>query len=283
MVCGDVSLYGFGSCLSGVQLVAAHRRRGFTLIELLVVIAIIALLMSILMPALSKAKSQAKTVMCMSNLHQWGLVFKMYTDDNNGLFPVTTRPPGWYLSATLPYMQNEKLRLCPEAMKVYGEGGVQPRAAWRLDEKDYGIIDGREFVGSYGLNDWVLTGWHSISDENRKLLYRTPYVKGAAYVPLFGDCSMISFVNPYHKNPPPEHEGEVIYGGVFKGELRRFCVNRHNEMINMLFLDFAVRKVGLKEIWELPWNANWNPSNDPPPNWETEAPWMAHMKDYSHF
>jgi len=60
--------------------------RAFTLIELLVVIAIIALLMAILMPALERVRRQARGVGCKSNLHQWGLIFAMYCDDNNGYF-----------------------------------------------------------------------------------------------------------------------------------------------------------------------------------------------------
>jgi prepilin-type N-terminal cleavage/methylation domain-containing protein len=63
-----------------------NKRRGFTLIELLVVIAIIALLMAILMPALQRVKRQAQSVMCQANLKQWGLIFKMYIDDNDGYF-----------------------------------------------------------------------------------------------------------------------------------------------------------------------------------------------------
>ena len=53
----------------------------------MVVIAIIALLMAILMPALQRVRKQAKTVLCQGNLKQWGLVWAMYTDENNGKFP----------------------------------------------------------------------------------------------------------------------------------------------------------------------------------------------------
>jgi prepilin-type N-terminal cleavage/methylation domain-containing protein len=63
-----------------------REQRGFTLIELLVVIAIIALLMSILMPALHRVRNQARGVACKANLHQWGLIFALYTGDNNGYF-----------------------------------------------------------------------------------------------------------------------------------------------------------------------------------------------------
>jgi prepilin-type N-terminal cleavage/methylation domain-containing protein len=81
---------------------------GFTLIELLVVIATIAVLASLLLPALSHAKEKARVTICRNNLHQLGLGFSMYLNDNNDTFPTaslgqTAVPEDWiyWQSATL--------------------------------------------------------------------------------------------------------------------------------------------------------------------------------------
>lgn len=62
-------------------------RRGFTLMEVLVVVAILIILIGILLPSLSGARENARTVVCLSNLRQWGMALRMYVGDHRSGLP----------------------------------------------------------------------------------------------------------------------------------------------------------------------------------------------------
>src|SRR5205823_3432054 len=62
---------------------AANAHRGFTLLELLIVVAIIAVLTSLVVIGAASAKGKAWRVQCMNNLHQIGIGFMIYAQENN--------------------------------------------------------------------------------------------------------------------------------------------------------------------------------------------------------
>ena len=291
------------------------RRRGFTLVELLVVIAIIALLMSILMPALARVKKQAKMVLCQSNLKQWTICFSMYTDDFDGSFPrgwctdgypfpsPEARAKSYWMEALRPYYGNEHdLRCCAMAMKPGTQLGGGPYGGVLLDSTfaawgiagDPGELDrlGEPFgswsylvvgdYGSYGWNGWVGDPPPDVPPQlgqNHPVIWnwRKANVSGTGNIPLITANQWIDGW-PMHDDGPPEHRGQP-WGMTGDENMARFCQDRHDGSVNTAFLDWSVRRVGLKQLWRLKWHRKFD-VNFLEPDWKTEAPWMKDFKDY---
>jgi prepilin-type N-terminal cleavage/methylation domain-containing protein len=277
----------------GAKVRVTSKTKGFTLIELLVVIAIIALLMAVLMPALASVRKQAKDVMCRSNLHQWGVVFQTYTHDYSGFFMRGNRGGDeedcvTWICVLRPYYKAGKLRVCPRATRPAMEppGGMEPAGSTFIS---WGVFDGTRwkeagYYGSYGINAWCYNpDRFGYSDQAGKepWCWRGLTVKKAGYVPLLLDCAWIGGW-PQAQDNPPEFE-EFTWTHQPGDNMKRFCLNRHHETVNGLFLNLVARSIGLKELWELKWHRNWaqERAEAGTPNWEEEAPWMAHMKDYA--
>jgi len=248
---------------------------GFTLIELLVVIAIIALLMAILMPGLQRVKRQAKTVACQSNLKQWGAIFLMYANENDGSFlsgllEGSSSGAGkyWWIVPLQSYYHDGKIRLCPTATKPYTQGGRVPFGAW---------VTNKGHAGSYSPNGWLcnppveMNTLHGRTTEDN---WRTINLTDAGNIPLFLDCSWDD-AWPRQTDEPPEYNGDVIESPN-TSEMKRFCINRHDGFVNGGLVDFSVRKIGLKELWKLKWHRGYR-INDPSPVWPD---WMRRFRDY---
>lgn len=266
-----------------------RNKKGFTLIELLVVISIIALLMAILMPTLQRVKRQAKAVACQSNQKQWGLAFLAYTSDNDGNiwaygpdFPNQFGP--FLLPETRDYIN---ILLCPTARvaNMHKEFLIlelqcgHTFSPWVV----YNFLPDhlRQLIGSYGLNTCIFD--HADLDYGtvtigRSEAWGTCLVKGASHVPFLLDSRLPSQA-PILNRPPPEYEDMVPVMG-----LDAYSINRHNGVINTLFMDWSVRKVGLKELWALKWHRRFDTANEwtkaggvQPEDWPE---WMRGFKAY---
>ncbi|HSW01021.1 MAG TPA: prepilin-type N-terminal cleavage/methylation domain-containing protein [Sedimentisphaerales bacterium] len=280
--------------------------RAFTLIELLVVISVVALLMALLLPALGRARNQARAVVCQANLKQWGVVLDLYAQSNQGHLP---KYPLFLIRGAAMTAQEmdlsgqgdafvgfhtDGLSLCRSAVKPVEPYPGEPIPTFSVAGSANGLsvvkylgIRGDTFNAwsvttpeppfraSYGYNNWVfgnLSGDPKLL-ENALLQVRLPSVdvlavKNRANIPVFLDAKMPS--------DSPRDTGGAPGSA--------FCIDRHLACVNGVFLDWSVRRVGLKELWTLKWNLRFNTANKwtlaggvQPEDWPE---WMRGFKDY---
>lgn len=91
------------------------RKSGATWIEVLILVMLICLLVSILLPVFQRVRKPVRQAICLSNMRSIALAASMYSEDNDGLFPVPgldTPEDGW-IRVLAPYARDRLLYRCP--------------------------------------------------------------------------------------------------------------------------------------------------------------------------
>lgn len=252
------------------------------------------------MPALQRVKKQARAAVCQSTLKQWGTIFALYTDDNNGFFPKRKSGSGRWINVLYDYYSREKnLRICPTAAKIKVpdypnsvggtlEIGGDAFTSWGkigvTGSRPAGEYEPAGTWGSFGINHWLyVAAQDPLYGQAAKDYWGSVNVKGGNNIPLFLDC-WFWCGGPEADDLPPQYDGHRVTGHT--NSMNRFCINRHQQGINGIFLDYSIRKVWLKELWTLKWGRNFNMVNPwtkaggvRPEDWASWGDgWMANFK-----
>ncbi|MEN8127566.1 MAG: type II secretion system protein [Planctomycetota bacterium] len=242
------------------------RQKGFTLIELLVVIAIIALLLSVIMPSLNLAKQKARAVVCKSNLKQWGVMFTLYTQENNDSYMSACdkngNSTGTWVIPLRPYYgsgSSKDIRLCPSTSPTKSDPFLH---AWT--SAAFAEPGESDYASSYGINNWLynppnigssLPPW--LKTKNLSNCWRkTTNITNAGAVPVFLECWRWGGMPESGDTPLANRpqSGDSLGNGV-----SRYNLDRHQSTVNVLFADSSVEKVTMRGLWGLKWHKEYSP------------------------
>jgi prepilin-type N-terminal cleavage/methylation domain-containing protein len=261
-----------------------ENHRAFTLIELLVVISVIALLMAILMAVLQNVRKQGKATVCQANLRQWGVLFATLGESNEGRLRDRDAWDRCRTQQFAYYLDHFAFAdFCPMATRTISQSGAgSVNLAWYCPRHPYR-------AGSYGLNGWTpaYDGGEGVgpAPSAQQKRWKSIYCKGGCNVPVMLDCALWAGYPTHYDTPPPTMTEAATNPTVnLTNSMRPFCVPRHGEYIHGVFMDWSVRRLGLKELWTLSWSPDFKTTGPwtraggvQPEEWPA---WMRGFKDY---
>jgi prepilin-type processing-associated H-X9-DG protein len=177
----------------------------------------------------------------------------------------------------------EKLLVCPATRLPPDRDPKDFLSSWNGDT--YRAWDNSLYKGSYGLNGWMpLFG----SPGDPQTVWVSCLVKGAGSVPVYSDCRWSIAWPRSTDSPPSSAETPYVWTDVkpVTGPVDMWlcAMDRHQGGINSLFMDWSVRKTGVKELWTLKWAPGfdtagpWTKAGGVTP--EQWPQWMRRFKDY---
>jgi general secretion pathway protein G len=187
---------------------------GFTLVELLVVLALVTLLFGLLASSMVRARRTAGQLVCLSNLRQWGIATRIYSNENNGYLPrrgqgvgatsQVTRPTDWF-NALPPVLQTPMYMDLVTANAIARPGRS---SVWLCPEAS---DPGSQYYWSYAMN-MGLSVWETSYNNGQP--DKITGVGDPAVMVLLADapgnyCSVFPSIYPNGYNPVPRHNNRV--------------------------------------------------------------------------
>ncbi|MFC1633214.1 type II secretion system protein [Planctomycetota bacterium] len=264
----------------------SNKQNGYTLPELLVTICVMGGLMGILLPAIQRVGKLAKTMGCRSNQRQWGIAFAM--DDERVGYLGKFQP---FVRTYIDYdrMDGNSLRtdandiyLCPSAKKM-----GRPVPSLAPEELNLQAWDGsKSNAWAYKFMGRLFTSSYSVNNMHELIQYRGVISEEiSSEVPILFDCTFRLSGLVESDDPPPQYDDMPRAVPTYKDTRAcGVCIDRHHGGINILYKDGAVRKVGLKALWTLRWNEQFNKAGRWTKAGGVQAhdwpEWMRKFKDY---